>query len=209
MRRRPCRRRFSPPIKMRARKNHSSSTSVQGNTLRIRGLERALKKPKDVVTGAPVLPLLAWAEIEEWQRDNVYIHSGYRSVSNSYTECLGSWFSLHNETVNIHTHLLGVVAVLPIWCYIENAILPAYKTTTSIDSAVIAINCIGAAICFGASTTYHTLMNHSNPVAARWLLIDFVGILAFIVGSFYPGVYYGFFCEPVAMYSYWTMVRTP
>lgn len=49
-------------------------------------------------------------ELAPWQQDNAYITSGYRPASNSY---LKSWLSLlyiHNETVNIYTHLLGAVA---------------------------------------------------------------------------------------------------
>lgn len=194
---------------MHARKTATGSTSVKKNHVRLEGSRSSEREDKlNVVAAVAVLPLMAWAELEEWQRDNLYINTGYRPISRSCTQSWKSWFYLHNETVNIYTHLIGALAVIPTWYYIQQVILARYPTTTSVDSAVLAINFIAAIACLTASTTYHTLMNHSHEVEVKWLLIDFIGILAMIIGSFYPGVYYGFYCEPTAMLSYWTMVRS-
>lgn len=62
-------------------------------------------------------------------------------------------------------------------------------------------------MCLGLSTTFHTFGNHSHEVRSRFLVLDMVGIVFLITGSFYPGVYYGFYCEPELTWIYWTMVR--
>ncbi|KAF3048800.1 hypothetical protein E8E11_001705 [Didymella keratinophila] len=51
-----------------------------------------------------------WHEIAPWQQDNAYITSGYRPQSNSYAKSWKSLLYIHNETVNIYTHLLGALA---------------------------------------------------------------------------------------------------
>lgn len=83
-------------------------------------METAKNIAKEAVTEASTLEkkaekklTLLWHEIAPWQRDNQYIHSGYRPASNSYLKSASSLGYLHNETVNIYTHLFGaLLAVL-------------------------------------------------------------------------------------------------
>ena len=51
--------------------------------------------------------LLKFDELPPWQQDNHYILTKYRPESNSYFKCFQSLLYLHNESVNIHSHLLG------------------------------------------------------------------------------------------------------
>jgi hypothetical protein len=44
--------------------------------------------------------------------DNEYIHSGYRIGFNTWRQTLGSLFMLHNESVNVWSHLIGVFIFL-------------------------------------------------------------------------------------------------
>lgn len=54
--------------------------------------------------------LLSYDELPEWQKDSPFIRYGYRPESNSTHACFSSWLYLHNETVNIYSHLLpGIV----------------------------------------------------------------------------------------------------
>jgi len=48
----------------------------------------------------------------EYQRDNEYIHHGYRINFTKTTNILKSLFMLHNEFVNVWVHLLGVTFVI-------------------------------------------------------------------------------------------------
>lgn len=56
------------------------------------------------------------------------------------------------------------------------------------------------------SAFYHTVSNHSQKVAKQYNVLDYVGIVALIVGSFVPSVYYGLWCHANLQKVYWTMV---
>ena len=49
---------------------------------------------------------VAWSELPSWQQDNQYILSGYRPQSNSFKRSFKSLAYLHNETVNVYSHLI-------------------------------------------------------------------------------------------------------
>jgi hypothetical protein len=59
---------------------------------------------------------LLWDEIEEWQQDNHYIHSGYRPTSNSYIKSARRYvdISIHTRVplklANIYNLQLGLPA---------------------------------------------------------------------------------------------------
>ncbi|KAF2761282.1 HlyIII-domain-containing protein [Pseudovirgaria hyperparasitica] len=133
-----------------------------------------------------------WPEIEEWQQDNHYIWSGYRPASNSFSRSFGSLGYIHNETVNIYTHLLGAVVAVIGAIAMYNIFKPRYDLATSED--VIAFSCffVGATACLGMSATFHTISNHSHSVAAFGNKLDYLGILCLIWGSYVPTLYYGF-----------------
>ncbi len=160
-------------------------------------------------TGKEVKHLLTvlWDNLQSWQQDNHYIYSGYRPASNSYTKSLASLGYLHNESVNIYTHLLGAIAFTISGISLCQALGARYGTASKAD--VLAFGCffLGAALCLGMSATYHTLSNHSSRVHAIGNKLDYVGIVFLITGSFVPCIYYGFYCEPGLQKIYWTMVH--
>jgi predicted membrane channel-forming protein YqfA (hemolysin III family) len=45
---------------------------------------------------------------------------------------------------------------------------------------------------------FQSLLSHSTWPATAWR-IDYVGIAVLIVASFYPVVYYSFYCVPVGL----------
>ena len=65
-------------------------------------------------------PLLKYDECPEYLKSNPYIRTGYRSTQ-SWHQCLRSVLSLHNETLNIWTHLLGFFFFLSLllWDFIS------------------------------------------------------------------------------------------
>jgi len=103
---------------------------------------------------------------------------------------------LHNETINIHTHLWGAVLFV-YFCatFYDSYIKPFTLVTTWHDSAVFLIFLLSAASCLGASALFHTSSCHSQKVASRCHAYDYSGIIILIVGSFFPAIYYGFFCD--------------
>src|SRR4051812_20901269 len=80
---------------MSARKRRPSTAEVVVDT--------AKKVEKSIENALTVL----WDDLPSWQQDNHYIHSGYRPASNSFKRSFASLGYLHNESVNIYSHLMG------------------------------------------------------------------------------------------------------
>lgn len=147
-----------------------------------------------------------WDNLPHWLRDNQHIHSGYRPASSSFAKSFHSLTYIHNETVNIYSHLLPALLSIPLAFSIKNAISARYDTANQAD--IIAFSCFfaGAAFCLGMSSLYHTISNHSPLVAYIGNACDYVGIVGLIAGSFIPSIYYGFYCNPIFQRVYWSMI---
>ncbi|KAI0942181.1 hypothetical protein AcV7_002686 [Taiwanofungus camphoratus] len=139
---------------------------------------------------------LTWLEIQEWQRDNEYILTGYRRAQYSWRGCAYSIFGyLHNETVNIQSHLYGAVLFLVLLSTFPQVYFRNYESVTWVDFAVFAISLSAAVFCLLSSAFYHAFQAHSREVALRCNALDYAGIVVLIVGSFFPCIYYEFFCD--------------
>ena len=161
---------------------------------------------------------ILWHELQPWQQDNHYIHSGYRPASNSYARSASSLTYLHNETVNIYTHLVGALGALyagGITLFASfsalrgswgSAVLPRIAEADTSDVLVFACFFGGAATCLSLSATYHLVSNHSHSVARWGNALDYLGIVALIWGSFVPSIFYGFKDEPGLAKTYWSMI---
>lgn len=151
---------------------------------------------------------LTWSQLpERWRReDNPFVLRGYRPLSGSYLQCCASVLRVHNESVNIWTHLLGIPLFLCSGTYLWRSLALRYHSPSYYD--VVAFGCFfaGVTVCLSLSTLFHTFMSHSKHAHDNFLLLDFMGILALIVGSWIPGIYYGFYCQSTASQIYWSMV---
>ncbi|KAL1874413.1 hypothetical protein VTK73DRAFT_339 [Phialemonium thermophilum] len=150
--------------------------------------------------------LLSYDEIPDWYRDNKYIRHGYRPVSNSTRSSLGSWLYLHNETVNIYSHLVPAVCFLLGEWYVLQFLHSRYREVSLADHLIFAFFLLTASGCLGLSSAYHTMINHSQQVEALWLRLDFVGIVLLTTGDIVSGVYLVFWCEPLERKIYWSMI---
>lgn len=151
--------------------------------------------------------LLSYDEIPEWHQDNDFIRHGYRPESNSTQGCFASWLYLHNETVNIHSHLIPGVLFLVGQGAIYQYLRTRYHMATIGDHLIFAFFLLTAATCLGMSATYHTLMNHSIDVSHLWLRLDFVGIIVLTLRDFVSRIYMVFYCELDLQRIYWAMVH--
>ncbi|KAF7912667.1 uncharacterized protein EAF01_001688 [Botrytis porri] len=149
---------------------------------------------------------LRWDEIAEWRQDNEYILSGYRPETKSSLRSCRSIFYLHNETVNIHSHLLGALLFTLLPIYIYHSLLPRYHDAATADLVVFALFFGGVAVCFGLSFGYHTLNNHSRQTASFWIELDYLGIVALMWGSTVATIYHGFICDVKLQRIYWSMI---
>lgn len=150
-----------------------------------------------------------WNDLPTWQQDNHYIRSGYRPASNSYFKSFSSLAYLHNESVNIYTHLVGAIAALISSVFLYSTLAPRYETATKEDVIVFSCFFAGAIACLGMSATYHTISNHSHAVATWGNQLDYAGIVGLIWGSFVPVLYYAFQRNSELMKRYWIMVCLP
>lgn len=116
-----------------------------------------------------------WNDLPTWLQDNQHIHSGYRPASNSYRKSLASLTHLHNESVNIYTHLVGAGLALLAAVYAYAALRPRYEQATRQDVWVFACFFGGAVACLGMSAAYHTVSNHSERVARMGNRLDYLG----------------------------------
>ncbi|KAL5416863.1 hypothetical protein PMIN03_001928 [Paraphaeosphaeria minitans] len=151
---------------------------------------------------------ILWNELPGWQQDNQYIHSGYRPATNSYGKSFASVGYIHNETVNIWTHLIGALLALVGAAVAYHTLGSRYESATREDVLVFSCYFFGAIACLGMSATYHTISNHSHEVAIWGNKLDYLGIVFLIWGSFIPVMYYGFQNEPQLMKTYVTMITT-
>ncbi|KAF7917715.1 uncharacterized protein EAE98_010131 [Botrytis deweyae] len=195
---------FSRPIQRSDRKNQNTIKVVAGQPA-ISSKAR-LRGRGDLGGYSLGSNLLEWHELQNWQQDNEYILSGYRPASNSLLASLRSLCHIHNETINIYSHLFGSIlfATLPFSLYRQ--IAPRYATATIADIVVFSTFFFGVAICFLLSATFHLLANHSKRVNALGNQLDYLGVVILMWGSTIPTVYYGFYCDPAIQETYWTMV---
>lgn len=149
-----------------------------------------------------------WDDLPSWQQDNHFIRSGYRPASASFWLSFASLGYLHNESVNIYSHLLGALGFSLAGVILYSVIKPRYESANLSD--ILAFGCFfaGAALCLGMSATYHAISNHSPTVASFGNKLDYVGIVFLITGSFIPSIFYGFYCHSHLQELYWTMISS-
>ncbi|EOD46017.1 putative hemolysin-iii channel protein [Neofusicoccum parvum UCRNP2] len=150
--------------------------------------------------------LLTYHDLAPWQKDNAYILGSYRPLSHSYTRSILSIPRLHNQTVNIWTHLLGLLLFVYLSRHLWTTLSPLYASATHEDVVAFASFFAGAFACLACSSAYHTFSNHSARIYERWLCLDFLGILCLIAGSWVPGIYYGFYCQRSEARFYLTLI---
>jgi len=151
--------------------------------------------------------LLLLQQLPLWRQENPYILGSYRPLTGSYSECLRSLAQLHNETMNVYTHLLGLGFFIISAYTFAYSLYASFQTATYEDAIVFSSFFFGLFTCLISSAGFHTFLDHSKRIYDRWLLIDFLGILSLIAGSWVPGVYYGFYCQRQIVRFYLTMVR--
>ena len=193
---------------------NSGETRQNGGTVRSRQSKKQTNSTLGVST-SPVRKLkekveealvLSWDDIPHWRRDNTFLLTGYRQSRDSYLHSLKALFYLHNESVNIWTHLSGAIITFLCATYLYAVVHPRYETATKQDILVFGCFFGGAVLCLGMSATFHTLIAHSESVMKWGNKLDYTGIVFLIVGSYMPALYYGLYCQPDLMKIYMAVV---
>ncbi|KAI9492618.1 hemolysin-III related-domain-containing protein [Zychaea mexicana] len=148
--------------------------------------------------------LLTWSEIPEWMRFNPYILGSYRPPNSNYWTCVKSVLEWHNETLNIWTHLLGLIGIL---CYLgrflywqgewndKHAGESIFSVGTTADLLLFTYFIFGSG-CLACSCVYHIFACHSKSVSVACNSIDYLGIIFNNIGSWLLVYHYYFYCEP-------------
>ncbi|KAJ4303846.1 hypothetical protein N0V88_001443 [Collariella sp. IMI 366227] len=149
--------------------------------------------------------LLLNTEVPAWYSDSLIL-TGYRPVTYSVRFCFSSLTYLHNETVNIYSHLVSALISVILAAMASRYFSATFPTATRTDRLVYEIYLATSVACFAISSLYHTLLCHSRYYRDLWVRIDYVAILFQIFGSFISGIYIGFYCEPHLQKLYWSMI---
>ncbi|KAG7402731.1 ADIPOR-like receptor [Fusarium oxysporum f. sp. rapae] len=172
------------------------------------GNRNGAKQP--MANPAPVSRTVTWHDIPKWQQDNKYIPTGYRPSEADYLQVIKSLTFLHNETCNVCTHLIGAV-LLPLFAtaILRTVSRPQYMDVTKTDLIMFSVFFCSAETCLIFSAVYHLIGSHSCEVEQFWHRMDLLGIVVVTIGTFIPGIYYIFNCEPTQQKIHWTIVCHP
>ena len=146
--------------------------------------------------------LLDFHELPAFLKHNKYILTKYRRVR-TYAECWTSIFKIHNETINVWTHILGTVWFL----YLGIALLYSFPLEVRLgDYMIFGWFFVCALKCFINSALFHVFQCHSPQAHFRFCCLDHLGINALICGSVSIMTYYGYFCQDGWRLAYLTLI---
>lgn len=149
--------------------------------------------------------LVSFKDLPPWQRDNEFILTAYRKASFSYARSIRSSIRVHNETVNIWSHLLGALLFALSLYHLYTGALPRLVYASWSDTIAVTVYYVGVVNCFILSTIFHILSNHSADVHRFGNELDHIGVVLVIYGSTLPATYFEFYCRPELQKVYWTL----
>jgi len=162
----------------------------------------AMRHAEDLVRR--ILSRMTWKvchfhSLPRWLQDNDFIWQGYRPPLPSFWDCIKSIFSIHTETGNIWTHMLGCIAFLGVGAFFLSCTDADIRGE---DKLVFGAFFTGACVCLGLSTCFHTFLCHSEWAGQLFSKLDYVGIALLIMGSFVPWLHYSFYCDAIPRIIY-------
>ncbi|CAI2373976.1 unnamed protein product [Moneuplotes crassus] len=171
-------------------------------------------------------------EAPEHNKYLIYIKTGYRIGYTSFKDCFKSIFSIHNETVNIWTHLVGIFMYIFLSYYVCY-LMPTTEELRNFDGSQgalvryhkyfvekilgynvehlreensevfpLILHYLGGVICMACSTSHHVFMCHSEKVFHFFYKCDSFGILFLALGMNFTMNFYIFYCEQTFYIAY-------
>ena len=142
---------------------------------------------------ASIGPASALASEDAWAA-LPFVPHGYR-VNHSVVDAALSIFTLHNETLNIASHLIGFLYFVALTPHVYAA-LRAIDAPAR-DYALFGQFFVCTLFQLGTSALYHTFRSVSPRYEALFLELDIAGILVMILGSAIMGFAQGYECFPL------------
>jgi len=128
-----------------------------------------------------------------------FVLTAYRPLQYSALSCVKSVLQLHNETVNIWSHILGVLIFIRLAMY--TAAMPIGYARTNIFAF-----CVGAILCFSLSTVYHIFKEHSTAWARNLSAADWVGVCILIASSHVLIAYNELTSHPLVLFVFLALI---
>ncbi|WWC85994.1 uncharacterized protein L201_000865 [Kwoniella dendrophila CBS 6074] len=144
--------------------------------------------------------LIRYEDLPAIWRNNEHIHTGYRFIplhlKTGPVPLIKSAFTMHNETINIHSHFIPTILISLFIPYI--LYYPPLPNAHLLDTLTLALYLIAAISCLFSSASWHVL---SGCASKRWFewgaCVDWL-----IAASFGTVVYNGFYCQPKLVLLY-------
>lgn len=150
--------------------------------------------------------LIHYEHLPAFFRNNEHILSGYRFIPvENWPALVRSTFQIHNETGNIHTHLWGLAAIVPLFWPSKGL----DDQTTPMDRLVQTVYLFAAAKCLTLSVSWHVMAGCSDRKwFERFACVDYTGIAWLVAASIWTTVYNCFYCQPnlALFYSFTTLL---
>lgn len=112
---------------------------------------------------------------------------------------------LHNETVNIWSHLIAFWAFV-VWAVYLLGFSARLDEASASDKLVIGCYFVGVSVLMGASTAMHWFSCRSEAAYGLLTKLDHGGIIGLLAASDIPPVYFGFACYPSERAAYLTLL---
>ncbi|KAL9629775.1 MAG: hypothetical protein Q9164_006731, partial [Protoblastenia rupestris] len=81
--------------------------------------------------------ILSWEDLPQWMQSDPHIRRGYRRQLDSFSACFQSIFYLHNESVNIWSHILPTLVYVSVLLATDYSILHNGADLSTVDNTVI------------------------------------------------------------------------
>eukprot|EP00736_Rhodelphis_marinus_P005841 Rmarinus@m.29315 len=133
------------------------------------------------------------SQTPKWLR-SLDIHHGYR-VNHSVSQCITSLFSLHNETVNVWSHLVPGIVFIYLGVYEAHSAFWELENHKFRDAIILSIFLFSTSACMFFSAAYHLFCCVSESLFYKLRGLDFFGIFFACGGSFLSGTHFVFMCD--------------
>jgi len=133
---------------------------------------------------------------------NPFIIHGYRPHL-SPSQCFSSAINVHNESVNIWSHAFAAV----FFAIATSLVVGAYASVIPItDTLIITTYLTTAVACMTTSAAYHTLCASSPETRKTLAKCDWLSIIALMLVSDFPFIYYPFQNDPQIVCAYTSLI---
>ena len=141
--------------------------------------------------------ILHYDQLPKWMKVDPHIRLGYRRQLGSFSDCFWSLFYLHNESVNIWSHLLPAIGYLVALLKLDVETIHSGVTIRAMDKAIFQLYFACTVGCLLLSAIYHCTNSHSEHISRCFLKLDYLGIVLNVMGTIISAAYFGLHGSPI------------